>query len=156
MYHIYLDFDGTVVEHAYPHMGRFNPGAAGVIKQLQEKGHKIFLNTYRADLSTPKEETEKTPLEKAQEYLQYILPRYLTLQKDQDEFEYKFETLSTKVGPFPFVLNDELQIYTIAEKTTIFLDDHSTGMPISPTSEGNSYMVDWVETERILKEAGIL
>jgi hypothetical protein len=46
---IYLDFDGTVVEHQYPKMGRCNFGCFEVIKKLQNAGHVIILNTYRAD-----------------------------------------------------------------------------------------------------------
>lgn len=46
---ILLDFDGTVVRHEYPKIGIDNPGAIDVIKRLQNKGHRIILNTYRAD-----------------------------------------------------------------------------------------------------------
>ena len=31
---IYLDFDGTVVEHAYPQIGANNPDALKVIRRL--------------------------------------------------------------------------------------------------------------------------
>ena len=48
---IYLDFDGTVVEHAYPEIGADNPKALKVIRRLQDAGHHIILNTYRADLN---------------------------------------------------------------------------------------------------------
>jgi hypothetical protein len=47
--YIILDFDGTVVEHKYPKIGRANPGAIGTILKLQKAGHRIILNTYRAD-----------------------------------------------------------------------------------------------------------
>lgn len=46
---IYLDFDGTVVEHAYPRIGRDNFGCVEIIRRLQDAGHEIVLNTYRAD-----------------------------------------------------------------------------------------------------------
>ena len=49
MAEIELDFDGTVVEHAYPEIGLPNPGAIEVILKLQKKGHKIILNTLRAN-----------------------------------------------------------------------------------------------------------
>jgi hypothetical protein len=32
---IYLDFDGTIVEHAYPELGALNPRSFAVIRQLQ-------------------------------------------------------------------------------------------------------------------------
>lgn len=47
---IYLDFDGTVVEHEYPKIGRFNPMAFQVIKKLQDAGHHVTLNTMRSEL----------------------------------------------------------------------------------------------------------
>lgn len=46
---IYLDFDGTVVEHDYPRIGKPNPNAIKVITKLREN-HDVFLNTYRANL----------------------------------------------------------------------------------------------------------
>ena len=48
---IYLDFDGTVVEHTYPEIGALNPRSFAVIRKLQNAGHRIILNTYRADLA---------------------------------------------------------------------------------------------------------
>ena len=48
---VYLDFDGTVVEHAYPQIGAMNPGSIDVVKKLQLAGHEVILNTYRADLN---------------------------------------------------------------------------------------------------------
>ena len=47
---IYLDFDGTVVEHQYPIIGKHNPGSFEVIKKLQTAGHEIVLNTYRIEI----------------------------------------------------------------------------------------------------------
>ena len=48
---IYLDFDGTVVEHAYPEIGVDNPTTLSVIWRLQDAGRNIILNNYRADLN---------------------------------------------------------------------------------------------------------
>lgn len=44
---IAVDFDGTIVEHAYPAIGRPIPFAIDVLKKLQEEGHEIVLWTYR-------------------------------------------------------------------------------------------------------------
>ena len=43
---IAVDFDGTVVVHTYPKMGR-DIGASQVLKELTAKGHKIILFTMR-------------------------------------------------------------------------------------------------------------
>ena len=44
---IAVDFDGTIVEHAYPAIGKPIPFAIDVLKKLQEEGHEIVLWTYR-------------------------------------------------------------------------------------------------------------
>ncbi len=44
---IAVDFDGTIVEHAYPLIGKPIPFAIDVLKKLQEEGHDIVLWTYR-------------------------------------------------------------------------------------------------------------
>lgn len=45
---IAIDFDGTIVEHKYPKIGREIPFATDTIKRLIEKGHQVILWTYRA------------------------------------------------------------------------------------------------------------
>ena len=44
-----IDFDGTLVENAYPEMGKPIEGAVEVIRELMEKGVRIILNTMRTD-----------------------------------------------------------------------------------------------------------
>lgn len=44
---IAVDFDGTIVEHRYPDIGEIIPGAFEVLRELQEKGHKLILWTVR-------------------------------------------------------------------------------------------------------------
>jgi hypothetical protein len=44
---IAVDFDGTIVEHAYPEVGREMLFATETLKALQEKGHKLILWTFR-------------------------------------------------------------------------------------------------------------
>jgi hydroxymethylpyrimidine pyrophosphatase-like HAD family hydrolase len=45
---IAIDFDGTIVEHRYPEIGKILPFAFETLKQLQEEGHNLILWTYRA------------------------------------------------------------------------------------------------------------
>ena len=40
---IAVDFDGTIVEHRYPNIGKERPFAFDVLKKLQEEGHKLTL-----------------------------------------------------------------------------------------------------------------
>ena len=42
---IAIDFDGTIVEHAYPEIGHPIPFAIETLLQLQEDGHRLILWT---------------------------------------------------------------------------------------------------------------
>jgi hypothetical protein len=44
---IAVDFDGTIVEHAYPSVGKEMLFAIQTLKALQGKGHQLILWTYR-------------------------------------------------------------------------------------------------------------
>ncbi len=45
---IAVDFDGTIVKHRYPAIGKEIPFAIETLKLFQKKGHKLILWTYRA------------------------------------------------------------------------------------------------------------
>lgn len=42
-----VDFDGTIVEHDYPRIGRERPFAIATLKKLRDEGHILILWTYR-------------------------------------------------------------------------------------------------------------
>lgn len=44
---IAVDFDGTIVTHEYPKIGRERPFAIATLKKLQEDGHNLILWTVR-------------------------------------------------------------------------------------------------------------
>ena len=44
---IAIDFDGTIVEHDFPRIGKEMLFAFATIKELNKKGHKLILWTYR-------------------------------------------------------------------------------------------------------------
>lgn len=44
---IAVDFDGTIVEDAYPKIGKSKMFAFKTLEQLQENGHRLILWTYR-------------------------------------------------------------------------------------------------------------
>jgi len=44
---IAVDFDGTIVEHAYPGIGKEMQFAFATMKELQNRGHKLILWTFR-------------------------------------------------------------------------------------------------------------
>jgi hypothetical protein len=45
---IAVDFDGTIVDHAYPNLGQPNLGAIEAMLEWQEKGAKLILWTMRS------------------------------------------------------------------------------------------------------------
>ncbi|MGZ2370658.1 BT0820 family HAD-type phosphatase [Ancylomarina sp. YFZ004] len=45
---IAVDFDGTIVEHRYPDLGKEIPFAIESLKLIKEQGHQLILWTYRA------------------------------------------------------------------------------------------------------------
>ena len=47
---IAVDFDGTIVDDAYPKIGKTRLFAFETLKRLQEDGHRLILWTYRSGL----------------------------------------------------------------------------------------------------------
>lgn len=45
---IAIDFDGTIVEHRYPFIGKIRPFAFETLEALQVNGHRLILWTHRA------------------------------------------------------------------------------------------------------------
>jgi hypothetical protein len=130
---IYLDFDGTVVEHYFPEIGAENPHAIQVIARLQVAGHDIVLNTYRADIDQ----------KHVQEALDFI--------HSFDEIKQPIEKfLPQKLEPRSFDLE------VAKESNQLYIDDIAEGIPMRRNSVLESgMMVDWIELEKILEEAGL-
>jgi SAM-dependent methyltransferase len=55
---IAVDFDGTIVEHEFPRIGKPKPGAIETLKALMAAGAKLILNTCREDEGNKKFLTE--------------------------------------------------------------------------------------------------
>lgn len=49
---ILIDFDGTIVDHAFPEIGEPKPHAFEVMKELKEAGYKLILWTCRENKPT--------------------------------------------------------------------------------------------------------
>ncbi|MFZ9587176.1 MAG: hypothetical protein ACO29U_06210 [Crocinitomicaceae bacterium] len=130
---IYLDFDGTVVEHYFPHIGAENPHAIHVISRLQEAGHEIILNTYRADIH----------LKHVHEALDFIH----TFEAISQRIE-KF--LPNKLEPRSFDLSRAI------ESQQLYIDDIAEGIPMRRNQVLEyGMMVDWVTLEKKLDQYGI-
>jgi histidinol phosphatase-like enzyme len=44
-----IDFDGTIVEHAWPNIGKLKPGAKTAVARLKDAGFHILIFTCRAN-----------------------------------------------------------------------------------------------------------
>jgi hypothetical protein len=131
---IYLDFDGTVVEHYFPEIGVVNPHAIKVIARLQAAGHEIVLNTYRADID----------VQHVHEALGFI-HSFEEIQQPIEKF------LPKKLDPRSFDLD------VAKESNQLYIDDIATGIPMRRNIVlEHGMMVDWVELEKKLEEGGIL
>ena len=59
---ICIDFDGTVVTHEFPKVGR-DVGAIPVLRELVKNGHNLILFTMRSDIVNPHGEDNELHLE---------------------------------------------------------------------------------------------
>lgn len=137
---VYLDFDGTVVEHQYPQIGRCNFGGYRVVKALQDAGWEIILNTYRADMG-------KEALEKALDYVNQTWPMC------EGDFETNLKPIQAtekKLHPHPWDLQEFLRT------EVIYIDDSSHNVPLKPAAMSSGNMVDWAKIEFELKQFGVI
>lgn len=139
---IYLDFDGTVVEHEYPRMGRCNFGCIEVIKKLQNAGHRIILNTYRVECN------DNT----LREALKLLNEQSFHLVKDKNSgIELAPITEVTPVKHYPDSWNMERYMKT----GVIYIDDCAADIPLKKACMTNGMMVDWDELDKQFIEYGI-
>lgn len=127
---IYLDFDGTVVEHNHPEIGKYNDGCFEVVKKLQDAGHQIILNTHRAGHNDG-------TFEEAIKYIEENAP--FTLDGIAEE----------KVIPPRWNWD------YFFRKNTIFIDDSAYDTPMRRLSNSFFDAVDWKEVDKQLKENSI-
>lgn len=131
---IYLDFDGTVVEHNFPALGAENPNAINIISRLQKAGHNIVLNTYRADID----------LSYVQEALHFINTHPQLVEPVADY-------LPKKLEPQPFDLKNAIAT------NQLYIDDIANGIPLCRNNALEfGMMVDWFELEKLLREENII
>lgn len=127
---IYLDFDGTVVEHEYPRIGKYNTGCFEVLKKLEKAGHQIILNTYRADCN------DGTLLEA----INYIKTNSLvTIHSVEPK----------KIMPIPW----DWEFFKL--KNLIFIDDICRGVPLKREKNSRNEIVDWKAIDKEFYTKGI-
>ena len=95
---IAVDFDGTIVEHAYPKIGKDMLFAFETLKELKKKGHNLILWTFR----------HGRELDEAVEYCKSKGVEFYAVNKNYPEEEW----------------NDDIQRKIQAD---IFIDDRNIG-----------------------------
>lgn len=134
---IYLDFDGTVVEHQYPLIGRCNLGCLEIIDKLNKSGHEIVLNTMRVEF-------DNRLLMEAIEFINHSM----TNLKNNKQI-YSFKNTDHKYEPTKW--DWDLHFYT----GRIFIDDVCEDIPLKNEILSSRKMVDWDILNLEFKEHGL-
>lgn len=131
---IFLDFDGTVVEHEYPAIGNCVEGCYEVIAKLQKAGHKIILNSYRVQSKSGK--------------LKLALNHINKMGKGIIEPISEFS--KSKINPFYWSW-DIFMTFSF-----IFIDDECLGIPLINASENaGKKIVNWQEIDKQFEANGV-
>lgn len=124
---ILLDFDGTCVEHAFPHIG-LDIGAVPVLKKLVEQNHQLVLFTFRG--TGPKTD--------------FLSPAVDWFEKN----DITLHGVQVTPGQGRFTNSPKPQ-------GDLIIDDIALGIPTKKDSRGYE-CVDWVEVEKLLIKKNIL
>ena len=105
---IAVDFDGTIVEHKYPEIGKELPFAFDSLKRLQENGHRIILWTVR----------EGDRLAEAVEYCRRKGLEFYAVNSEYPDASWSGEGVSRKVQADVYI--DDRGVGGIPDWTTIY------------------------------------
>lgn len=137
-----IDFDGTVVSHAFPLIGK-SIGAEKVLKELTDNGHKLILFTMRSDRKELKETND--------ENIQNVTGQFLT-----DAVNWFNEN---NIPLFGIQKNPHQVNWTTSPKSyaEIMIDDSALGCPLKydPTISPRKF-ADWVEIRKMLVEMKLI
>ena len=138
---IVIDFDGTVVTHEFPEVGK-DIGAVPVLKELIKQGHNLILFTMRSNVKNPASESPEI-ICKDGDYLTDALNWFK---------EHGIELYGIQKNPTQ-------QSWTSSPKAygQIIIDDAALGCPLTfDTSLSNRPFVDWDWIEKILRSKDII
>ena len=138
---IVVDFDGTVVTHEFPKVGK-DIGAVPVLKELVNNGHQLILFTMRSDVVNPTGEDNELHLQTG---------NYLT-----DAVNWFKEN---EIPLYGIQTNPTQHTWTTSPKAyaQIYIDDAALGCPLRfDESLSSRPFVDWELVAIILRDRGIL
>jgi hypothetical protein len=133
---IIVDFDGTVVTHEFPRVGK-DIGAVPVLKKLVANGHKLILFTMRSE----------RPFMNFNGSVRYVLDEAVEWFVKNDIPLYGVNT------------NPEQKDWTSSPKAfgQLMIDDIALGCPIKVDKKKSQRpFVDWEKVEELLIEKGLI
>ncbi len=136
--YICVDFDGSVVTHEFPKVGK-DIGAVPVLKKLIENGHQLILFTMRSDIDNVSHKGVTIP--------NNLLTDAVNWFKDNGIELYGINTNPTQSS------------WTSSPKAygNLFIDDAALGCPLKiDESLSNRPFVDWVKVEEMLINMGLI
>lgn len=138
---INVDFDGTCVSNQFPNVGR-EIGAAPVLKELTDKGHKIILFTMRSDIQNPTSDDKRIILKSGT-----FLTDAVNWFKKHDIPLYGINT-----NPNQYKWSNSPKSYA-----DIIIDDTALGCPLKRDLSISQFsFVDWEKVRELLTKRGIL
>lgn len=133
---ILVDFDGTVVTHDFPNVGK-DIGSVPVLKRLVEKGHKLILFTMRSH----------------RPFLTFTGSSRDTLDEAVEWFA------KNEIPLYGINTNPDQKNWTDSPKAfgQLLIDDIALGCPLIYNREIHQRpFVDWGKVEEILIEKGLI
>lgn len=105
---IAVDFDGTIVEHRYPEIGKEIPFATETLRRLMDDGHKLILWSVR----------EGKLLQDAVDWCEKRGVRFYAVNKDYEDHELEKRHYSRKIKAHVFI--DDRNIGGLPDWGTIY------------------------------------
>ena len=128
---IAVDFDGTIVEHRFPSVGKPIPGAFRWLKKFQKAGAKLILWTMRSDGRAPNTVHGGDYLADAVNFCK----------------AHGIEFWAHNANPEQLSWTGSPKAYA-----QIYIDDAALGCPLKPDSSGERDMVNWrIAGPRVMK-----
>lgn len=131
----FIDFDGTVVEHEYPKIGRTNFGCIEVMYKLQQAEWTLFINSVRCDMNDQSLKDAIKWFENS--WMHGKIRRETPLELD-------FKKIAVNSAKFPA---PPWEVAKFKETGIMYIDDQQFNVPLVPAKMSNGFMVNWDEID---------
>lgn len=132
-----VDFDGTIVTHEFPEIGKPVPGAIETLKALIANGHQVFLWTMRGHATGEKTKENLTVKEERD-----------TLKEALDYLKENGVNIKGNISPAQFSTSPK-------QYAALYIDDAAFGCPLVAQAGGRPY-VNWRLVADNLRCSGLI